>query len=143
MLPVPLVVMGMLPDVATGNDDEPKLEMLTEVALSVSQYKVVDPPAATLAGLALKDTTVGNDPAAGGGAGGGVEMDATATDVVAVAEFAPLKASSVYVVVVPGYTVWLPLTATLPIPLILAVVALEVFHVSVEAPPALTLAGLA
>jgi hypothetical protein len=67
--------------------------MLAEVALSVSQYKVVDPPTATLDGLAGKERMVGSDPD-DGGVGGGVEYGDTATEAEAEDEFVPLKASS-------------------------------------------------
>ena len=85
MLPVPVVLTDRLPDTGTG----PKPAMLAEVALTVFQVSVVEPPAVKVDGLAVNDSIVGRDREAGGG----VAVPATAITVEADTEFDPLEAS--------------------------------------------------
>jgi hypothetical protein len=85
MLPVPVVFTDRLPDTGTG----PKPAMLADVALSVFQDSIVEPPAVTETGLAVNDSMVGRDKDAGGGVG----ALTTNTTVEADTELEPLVAS--------------------------------------------------
>ena len=58
IVPVPVVFITMLPDTGTV----PKPSMLADVAFSVFQASVVDPPKVTLLGLAVNDSMVGSGP---------------------------------------------------------------------------------
>lgn len=133
MLPVPVVFTDKLPDTGTG----PKPAMLAEVALTVFQVNVVEPPAVTVAGSAVNESMVGSDK----DPGGGVEALTTTTTVEADIELEPLVASSIYVVVAGGLTEVEPLVPTFPMPLILAPVALDVVQFNSEKPPGLILVG--
>ena len=117
MLPVPVVLTARFPDTGTV----PKPAMLADVAFSVFQVSVVEPPAATLDGLAVNESIVGREPDAGGGVTGLVTTTMADRDT----ELEPLVASRVYVIVDEGFTVWLPLAAT-SAPFILAPVAFVV-----------------
>jgi hypothetical protein len=64
MLPVPVVLIVRLPVTGTA----PKPAILADVASNVFQANVVEPPGATLVGLAVKERMVGSDEDAGGGA---------------------------------------------------------------------------
>lgn len=132
MLPEPVVFTARLPDTGTV----PKPAMLADVASSVFQFSVVEPPAATLDGLAVNESMVGSGP----DAGGGVTGLATVTMADRDTELEPLVASSKYVIVDDGFTVWLPLTGT-SAPFILAPVAFVVLQVSTAVLPAAMLVG--
>jgi hypothetical protein len=86
MLPIPVVFIVRLPDTGTV----PKPAMLAEVAFRVFQFNVVEPPNATLLGLAVKDSMVGS----GTEAGGGGNAPVTTTIVEAEVEFMPFVAAS-------------------------------------------------
>jgi hypothetical protein len=86
MLPVPVVLIVRL--LFTGT--VPKPAMFAEVAFNVFQFNVVEPPGATLTGLAVNDSIVGS-PREGGGVAGPVTTTMVERDV----EFAPLFASSI------------------------------------------------
>jgi hypothetical protein len=63
MLPVPVVFTDKSPDTGTG----PKPAKVADVAFNVVQDSTVEPPAATVDGLAVNDSIVGRDRDAGGG----------------------------------------------------------------------------
>ena len=107
-------------------------EMETVLAPEVLQLKVDCPPAAMLFGLATKRTICAV-----------VASTVTVTGAVTVLPSAPV-ALIVYVVVVAGETVALPLAATLPMPGKMdTVVAPEVVQLKVDCPPAAMVLGLA
>ena len=86
MFPVPVVFTDRLPDTGTA----PKPAILADVAFSVFQFNVVEPPNVTLDGLAVKESMVGSDMDAGGGVAGLVTTTMVEKDV----EFEPFVASS-------------------------------------------------
>jgi hypothetical protein len=132
IVPVPVVFTARLLETGTA----PKPAILADVAFSVVQFNVVEPPAVTLDGLAVNDSMIGSGPEAGGGVTGSVTMTMADRDTV----LEPLVASSKYVMVDDGFTVWLPL-ATTSAPFILAPVAFVVLQVSTAVLPAVILVG--
>ena len=87
IVPVPVVFITRLLETGTA----PKPAILADVAFSVVQFNVVEPPAVTLEGLAVNDSIVGSGPGAGGGVTGLVTMTMADRET----ELAPLVASSI------------------------------------------------
>ena len=83
---MPVVFITWLPDAGTA----PIPAILADVAFSVFQVNVVEPPGVTLLGLAVNESMVGSGPEAGGEVAGGVTTTMVEKDV----EFEPLVASS-------------------------------------------------
>ncbi|MBN1689906.1 MAG: hypothetical protein JW901_02655 [Dehalococcoidia bacterium] len=74
-------------------------------------------------------------------AGGVFEVPVTATLVAPVTELVAEVAVRIYVVVTVGLTDVLPLVPTLPMPLMVALVALDVVQLNTAEPPGLMLDG--
>jgi hypothetical protein len=84
IVPAPEGYMVRLPDTGTG----PYPCRLTDEALATLQLSSMEPPGATLDGLAVKERMIGSDEEAGGGVG-----TLTTTVVEADTEYEPLVAS--------------------------------------------------